>query len=92
MKKILFICYTLVILFTIALSAQSCGVAEVFECPDGYTCCQGPTGRICHNVKEGVCCEDLLTCCGADSTCDNINHRCIKSGAKDFKLSFLSEN
>ena len=92
MKKVLFIVVTILALFNFSFSAQSCGVSDVFECPDNYTCCQGPTGRICHKIKDGVCCEDLLTSCDSISQCDNINHKCVTNPTKSEKLNFLEKN
>jgi hypothetical protein len=74
-------------LFLLVLSLKSlilfkcnnkCGDTDIFSCPDDYTCCTGPTGKICHNIKNGSCCDDLLTCCDLErSDCDNFKHECV---------------
>lgn len=91
MKNYLILTFLIFILFWEKLDAEKCGFTDIFDCPEGYTCCQGPTGRICHDIKDGYCCEDLLTCC--DSTnfkCDNLNHICVPI-QKHSSLKFLSE-
>jgi hypothetical protein len=90
MKKYLILVF--LILKLAIIRSERCGVTEIFECPDRYTCCQGPTGRICHNVKDGLCCEDMLTCCDpTQSTCDNIEHKCVPLSNRLQILKFLSE-
>jgi hypothetical protein len=81
-----------IILLSRNLYAEKCGATDVFECLQDYTCCQGPTGRICHNVKDGYCCEDLLTCCDSKNfKCDNKNHKCVPI-KKDSQMKFLTES
>ena len=91
MKKLLFLIFTIFGILSVARSDQSCGVTDVFKCADGFTCCQGPTGRMCFNVQDGVCCEDLITCCDPKtSTCDNKAHKCVPIAKSTEALSFLS--
>jgi hypothetical protein len=87
-KLLLFLIGITLCLFVVCDS--KCGSTDIFKCPDNSTCCQGPTGKICYKVKDGQCCEDLLTCCDANSVCDNENHKCVAKNPGDKNvLKFL---
>ncbi|XP_010864960.4 granulin b isoform X1 [Esox lucius] len=52
-------------------------------CPDGFTCCQQPSGEYgCCPYLEAVCCSDLLHCCPGNTTCDMEREMCISSDTK----------
>jgi len=67
----------LAILITLVKSINWCGYTKQFSCKDDETCCRGPTGWKCHNIKNGKCCDDNLTVCNANQKCDNENNTCI---------------
>ena len=75
MRIIIFV--SLAFLISLIKAENWCGVAKQFSCEDDQTCCRGPTGWICHDIKDGKCCDDNLTVCLANQKCDNENHKCI---------------
>ncbi|XP_064410860.1 progranulin-like isoform X2 [Latimeria chalumnae] len=51
------------------------------HCPDGNTCCRGPTGTwFCCPHPSAYCCRDGYHCCPYGYFCDVTSTRCVKWG------------
>lgn len=50
-----------------------------YQCPDGYTCCQLPSGNWgCCPFDKATCCPDKIHCCPHGMKCDTTSMSCFQ--------------
>lgn len=53
-----------------------------FQCPNGYTCCQLPSGQWgCCPFAKATCCSDHLHCCPENMRCDVTSKNCLQGNS-----------